>query len=373
MKRLIKKEDMTPFLLGATLLGTGGGGEAAWGQAIMENDFQKGRAYALVDPEDVPDDAMICSGGIMGSVKTFTGISYTGIVQEWEDYFPLVEAIREMEKLQGRKMDYLIPFEIGGLNSPVVFSAAARLGIPCINGDGVGRAAPETQMTSFIGNGIDLYPMPLVDRYGNTLVVSKANDPTYADEVGRYIVMKGGGMAANAHYAMNGAAMKRTCVPHIMTQSLDVGNAMLDAASPEDAISAVLSIVNGKRLFTGIIHTIEGLDKGGFYLTDLQLTSDGAYAGQNAKLVIKNETMALWVNGQIKAVFPDHVYMMDTSTGRGVATVELQQGMNLTLLGCACPPQIAKSLESDVGKVAFGPSRYGYDDLAYVPFDTLNK
>ena len=73
------------------------------------------------------------------------------------------------------------------------------------NGDGVGRAAPETQMTCFIGHGVSLYPMPLSDRYGNTVIVEKADSSTYADEVGRFIVCKGGDMGANAHYPMSGA------------------------------------------------------------------------------------------------------------------------------------------------------------------------
>ncbi len=48
-----------------------------------------------------------------------------------------------MEEIKGKKLDYIIPFETGGLNTPVIMSAAARMGIPGVidGGDGgVGRA-----------------------------------------------------------------------------------------------------------------------------------------------------------------------------------------------------------------------------------------
>ena len=373
MKRVLGKEDFEAFLLGATLYGTGGGGEAAWGRAIMENDCAKGRQYELVDPEDVPDDAFVCSGGIMGSVKSLDNLSFTDIVQEWETDFPLVNAIRAMESFCGRKVDYIIPFEIGGLNSPVIFSAAARLGIPCINGDGVGRSAPETHMTSFIGNGVDLYPMPLVDRYGNTSIVVKSEVSTYADEVGRFIVVKGGGMGANAHYPMTGTQLKTACVPHIMTKALGVGKMLLGAKElGQDPIAEFANMEQGVRLFAGKITAIEGEDKGGFYLTNAGIEGTGENAGQNAKLVIKNETMVLWIDGQLRAMFPDLVFMMDSKSGFGLPSIELEVGTELTLVGAPCADAVKRALATEVGKMSMGAARYGYSDLEYVPFEKLN-
>ncbi len=373
MKRSLQQADMEAFLLGATLYGTGGGGEAEWGRVIMENDYAKGRTYELVDPEDVPDDAFVCSGGIMGSVKSLDDISYPDIVEEWESFFPLVESVKIMEKLHGRKVDYLIPFEIGGLNSPVIFAAAARLGIPCVNGDLVGRAAPETQMTSLIGNGVDLYPMPLVDRYGNTFVVVKSEVPTYADEVGRFIVVKGGGMGANAHYPTSGKRLKETCVPYMMTKAIEAGNMILNAETGREAIAQFQKSENGIILFEGAVTQIEGVDKGGFYLTNMELGGEGEFAGKAAKLVIKNETMALWVNGEVKCIFPDLVFMMDPENGSGIPTIEVEKGRRMVLVGAACQPTVQSALQSDTGKVAFGPARYGYNELAYRPFAELNK
>ena len=140
-----------------------------------------------------------------------------------EEGVVLETAFREMENIMGKKLDFVIPFEAGGINTPIIMSLAARLGIPVINGDALGRSAPETQMTSFIGHGVSLYPMPLVDGYGNTVVVKKAVTSTYADEMGRVVVTRGGGFGGNSHYPMTGKQLKESCVPRCITKSIEIG------------------------------------------------------------------------------------------------------------------------------------------------------
>lgn len=159
----INMEDREALLEGLAILGTGGGGSPAWGREIMLNDFRKGREYNIIDPDEIEDNSLVVSGGIMGSVKTLERINFVKLLENWEENFGLEIALEEMEKELGKKINYLVPFEMGGLNTPIILSLGARKGIPVINGDALGRAAPETQMTSFIGHGISLTPMPLID------------------------------------------------------------------------------------------------------------------------------------------------------------------------------------------------------------------
>ncbi len=143
-----------------------------------------------------------------------------------------------MEEIKGKKLDYIIPFETGGLNTPVIMSAAARMGIPVIDGGdgGVGRAAPETHMTSFIGHGVSLNPMPLVDHQGNAIVVTDSNEPTYADEIGRFVVTRGGGLGANSHYAMTGKELRESCVPRSLSMALEIGKILLNQGKREQML-----------------------------------------------------------------------------------------------------------------------------------------
>lgn len=370
----LDKSDVDALLIGLGIYGTGGGGDPEWGRKILENDFSRGRVYNIVDPEDVEDDAFVCSGGIMGSVKALENMSYEEIIDSWENDFVLMKAVREMEKLKGRKIDYIIPFEAGGLNSPVIMTLAARMGIPVINADAVGRSAPETQMTSFIGYDISLTPMPLVDNAGNTIIVMESNKSTYADEIGRFVVTKGGGMGANAHYPMTGAQLKKSCIPGAISNSIRIGKTILDArAKGQNPVDAFIKEEKGIKLFEGIVSEVKGEDKGGFYLTNVTLNGLAEFLNMKAKLVIKNEVMAVWVDGKIKSIFPDLACMLYSDTGLGVMSVDLKAEMKITVVGLPCHERLRKCMETDAGREALGGARYGYPELEYVPFEKLNK
>lgn len=371
---ILDKNDVNALLIGFGIYGTGGGGDPEWGRKILENDFNRGRVYNIVDPEDVEDDAFVCSGGIMGSVKALESMSYEEIVATWEDNFVLLKAVREMEKLKGRKIDYIIPFEAGGLNSPVIMTLAARMGIPVINADAVGRSAPETQMTSFIGYDISLTPMPLVDNMGNTIIVMESDKSTYADEIGRFVVTRGGGMGANAHYAMSGAELKKSCIPGALSNSIRVGKTILNAkASGQNPLQAFIAAEKGLKLFEGVLDVVEGEDKGGFYLTNATMNGSGEFTDKKAKIVIKNEVMAVWVDEKIKSIFPDLACLIYTDKGTGVMSADLKVGMKITIVGLPCHGRLRKCMKTDAGKKALGGVRYGYPELQYVPFEELNK
>ena len=47
-----------------------------------------------------------------------------------------------------------MPMEAGGVNSMLPIAAAARLGLPMVDCDGMGRAFPELQMVTFTIGGV---------------------------------------------------------------------------------------------------------------------------------------------------------------------------------------------------------------------------
>lgn len=368
-KKVIQPEEFDDFLHGLVIYGTGGGGDFNWGKLILENDLKKGRECVIVDPEDVSDDALVCSGGIMGSVKSFENFSYEDITAQWEDSFPLVKAVETMEKIMGRKVDYIVPFEVGALNTPVIMTAAARLNIPMINGDLVGRSTPETHMTAPIGLGVNLYPMPLIDSLGNATIVYDSKSPTYADEVGRFIVVKGGGFGANAHYPMTGKQMKEAIVPHTVTNSITFGKLIADAKKAgKDPVEAFRNEVDGVLLFDGEITEMYDEDKGGFYLTNLVMAGKKAFSGKTLKMVVKNESMAVWIDDKLVIMLPDCAFMLNPETGEGIPSVSHKVGLPMAIVGAKCHPRVQKCMQSQAGQIAFGGDRYGCPELSYMPF-----
>ena len=61
----------------------------------------------------------------------------------------------------GKPIYAVMPMEAGGVNSMLPIAAAARLGLPMVDCDGMGRAFPELQMVTFTIGGVKATPMAL--------------------------------------------------------------------------------------------------------------------------------------------------------------------------------------------------------------------
>jgi DUF917 family protein len=364
--------DVSPLLEGLGLLGTGGGGNPSWGQMILENDLAHGRAWNVVPLDEVPDDWTIVCGGIMGSVKALEAIGFDKVLEGWEADFPLLRVTRYMEKLLGRRIDAMVPFEAGGLNSPIVLTLAARMGIAAIDGDALGRSAPETQMTSWHGLGVEVTPMPLADSLGNIVVVSQAATPTYVDEVGRWVVTRGGYLGANNHHPMSGEQLKRTTVPGTFSRALALGQAVSAArAAGGDPVAAAAAVLGARRIISGSVEALQEEERMGFYFTTATIAGAGRDRGHTARLVIKNEAMLCYRDERPVAIFPDPIYLLEPDTGRGYMSVELRPGHELVLLAAPAHARLRAAAQTEAGRQAMSPERFGAPELAYQPLEEL--
>jgi DUF917 family protein len=364
--------DVSPLLDGLGIMGTGGGGNPAWGRMILENDLTHARAWNIVPLDEVPDDWTVVCGGIMGSVKALEAIGFDKVLEGWEADFPLLRVTRYMEQLLGRRIDAMVPFEAGGLNSPIVLTLAARMGIAAIDGDALGRSAPETQMTSWHGLGVEVTPMPLADSLGNIVVVSRASTPTYVDELGRWVVTRGGYLGANNHHPMSGEQLKRTTVPGTFSRALSLGRAVQAArAAGEDPVAAAVASLGARRLLRGRVETLLEEERMGFYFTTATIAGDGPDHGHSARLVIKNEAMLCSLDDRPVTIFPDPIYLLEPRSGRGYMSVELRPGDEIVLLAAPAHPRLRAAARTEAGRQAMSPERFGAPELAYRPMEEL--
>lgn len=364
---MINQENLEALLEGLAVMGTGGGGSPDWGRAVLAHDFELGRSVEVVDPEDVPDDAFVCSGGMMGSVKVLDRMEPTDLIHQWDQHFELAEAVDLMEDTIGRKIDYLVPCELGGLNTPIILSLGARTGRPVIDGDGLGRASPATHMVAFIGFGISLTPMPLVDVDGNAVVVRQGKKPTFADDLGRWVITQGNGLGANSHYPMTGAQLKRAIIPNTISSSLSLGKAILEARqNGMNPVIAAADHLNGHLIHTGAIESITEGEEEGFFITRVNLTGD-------VEILIKNEAMALSKKGRLVTIFPDLICMLDPSTGHGLMSAHLKVEDEISIIVAPCHPRLRAVLETDIGCHAFSPANFGLPEFGNPPLEELLK
>jgi len=360
------------FLRGLAIMGTGGGGSAAFGRAIIRNDMALGRNYSLIHLEQVPEDALVVSGGIMGSVKVLDHFSPEEIVAQWEKRFELIVALRAMEDHLGQRVDYLVPFELGGLNTPVILSLGARLGIPVIDGDGVGRAAPETQMTSFQGHGVSLVPMPLADWKGNVIIVKEASCSFVPDEIGRFVITQAGGLGANTHYPMAGRVAREVVIPETISFAFDLGQQVVSLSDPEAVCKIVADRIGGRIAFHGTVDSIREEEAMGFLVQTGSFMGRDTFSGDSLEIVMKNEFMMAAKNGRVGCVFPDLILMVDED-GKGIMSSELETGQLVWTILAPCHPRLRAAVNTSEGKNALGPARFGRPNVSYQPVEVLSR
>src|SRR5699024_8009063 len=144
--KTINLKDLEDITVGSTLLATGGGGDPDIGYLWAQKIIEENNEIILIDPEDIPDDELIVSVGCLGAPVVLTEKTPGGN--------EIYKSLNALEKYLGRKINALIPAEAGGVNMTIPMAVAGALGIPVIDADGMGRAFPELQMTSFYIGGV---------------------------------------------------------------------------------------------------------------------------------------------------------------------------------------------------------------------------
>lgn len=353
----VDRDDLERLAIGAGILGTGGGGNPYLGKLHAQSLLDSGATIQIVHPDDVPDDALVCSVGFMGAPV----VSVERIKRGDE---PLM-ALRALEKHIGRSFTHLVPGEIGGANSTAPMVVAAQTGLPLIDGDGMGRAFPELQMDTFMIYGVAAAPGAIADPRGHIAIFDGFADANILERYARSVTIGMGGSAGYAFPVMTGTELKQTVVPGTITLAIEVGEAVLMAReSHRDPVDAVLAVTGGERLFTGKISDVERRLVGGFARGVLKLDGVDRDAGRSLSIDFQNENLiATTGEGTVLAIVPDLICIVDLDTAEPITTELLRYGLRVVVLGIPAPVEI----KSDRALEVVGPAAFGYPDIPFVP------
>jgi DUF917 family protein len=241
---LLLEADLLPLSIGAALLGTGGGGNPYVGMLRSRDLLRKGATVRVLPLEALPDDALI---GEVGGI----GAPVVG-VEKIEEGAECFRAMRAVEEVLGIRMAALISAEIGGANSMEPVITAAQAGLPVIDGDGMGRAFPEVQMTTFFIYGAKPSPAAIADDKGNVVVFRHVKDMYWLERFARDTSVAMGAAAGLAIAPMRMDFVRRTAVPGTVTQALTIGRAVQDArAKRQNVVERVCAATGATLFFTG--------------------------------------------------------------------------------------------------------------------------
>jgi DUF917 family protein len=349
-------DDIEAIAVGAAILGTGGGGNPYIGRLRCLQELKRGRRVEVVTLDDLADDARIVAVGGIGA--PVVGVEK---LRQGEE---CLRAMRALEELSGRKMDAVIAFEMGGSNSMAPMVTAAQAGIPVVDGDGMGRAFPELDMTTFSIYGHCSAPAAFADDKGNVMVVKQAASEKWVERIGRAAAIAMGGSAGSAIAPMSGAFLKGAAIPGTLTQAQLLGEAVLGAnrahANPVDTICAR---EGGRRLFEGKIVDLQRRLEGGFARGEITLEGFGLHGGERGRIEIQNEFLVFRRDGVVECCVPDLILVLDHDTGHAITTEVLRYGQRCAVVGLPCHPL----LRSERALKVIGPGAFGLEGVMYRP------
>lgn len=360
--RTIGIQEIEDIALGAALLGAGGGGDPYVGKLVAMGAVKECGPVTLLDPEEVPDDALLVPIAMMGAPTVLGEKGIGG--GEYQTLYNMVS------QFFGKQIYAFMPIEAGGVNSMLPIAACARLGLPLVDCDGMGRAFPELQMVTFTIGGMSATPMALTDEKGNSVIFETITNK-WTEELARAVTMSCGGSVSVSLYPMTGAQMKAYSVKNIVTRSQKLGEAIrtvkncADDVTPEEHF---LQFSEGYKLFKGKIADVLRETRGAFNFGKVMLEGIGECKGHQAYVEFQNENLTATVDGEILATTPDLICLVDTETFTPVTTDALKYGKRVLVIGLKC----FEMWRTPAGIDLVGPRYFGCD-TDYIPLEERCK
>jgi DUF917 family protein len=366
--RSLDRASLEDILVGCSYLGCGGGGSLAEGLARVDADWKAERRFEVLALADLGDDEWAASPYGLGSNAPASDAEkarFADLPRARED---AVEAsFRLLGEYLHRPFVAVISGELGPWSTGAALSTAARLGIPTLDADRVGRATPEATQDSILAAGLRTTPLAAVTGFGDSLILEKVARGSRIEDLLRAISVESLGELGVTDAALSGRDAKRPGV--LVGGSLGLAEKMGKAfrravAAASDPLAAVLAAGGGYRLFEGTVADFPWKEDAGFLAGEVSIDGRGDFAGSRYRVLFKNENLISWRDGAVAVTPPDLIAIADTRSGKAIANPDFQRGQLVTVLGFRAPAL----WRTPAGLALFGPAHFGFD-AAYVPIE----
>lgn len=366
--KILTKQDVHDILLGAALLGTGGGGSLEVGIELVDKAFAEGCKFRLADLDDLNGDDLIGTPYSCGSISPLSKeqqIEFDKLpkIKETGE----VNAIRNMEKYFGKKLKGVVATELGGFNTALALDAGARLNIPTIDADSAGRSVPCLQHTTYYLKDIPIHPMGLANKFGDTMIITNAISDERAEILTRAVAVASFNEVSVVDHIGYWSDIGKALIPHTISLCLKYGQIARQSQKENKNLATTLAKeFNGYFLFKGIVSAVTWEDKDGFTYGDLHVDGRDNFSGETFKLWIQNENIISWKNDKIYVTVPDSINIIDDTKNMPMLNPDAKVGDLISIFALKSFDQ----WRTEKGMEVFGPKFFGYD-IEYRPIEDI--
>ncbi len=368
--RTLSKTDIENLIVGATILGTGGGGSPEEGLRSLMAQYNRGKKLQVASIQELQDDDRIASPYFVGSVAPTSMGKHAGKEKKVVFEDPIAASFKLLEDGMGKKIAATVSTEIGGGNTAASLAIASKLGLPTIDGDLMGRAGPELHQSTVHIFSLSMAPSAISSETGNQFLVESYSGIDDYEAIARYASVIAGGHVGVVDCPLEVSKARECIVKGSISKCIEIGQARREATENRggDPIEAVLSkLVNGRKIFEGVVSKYSWKDEKGFLFAEAHVSGTGEFEGRKLKSSIMNEHIMCWINGAPAVMPPDLIMFLDPKTALGITNDKLAKSKKVVVLGSS----IDKVWRKKRGLELFGPRHFGHQN-DYVPFEKLH-
>jgi DUF917 family protein len=306
----IDKSNLKALLIGSQFLGSGGGGKVHLIKQIIDNYFDNEFSVDLIGLDELSIDEYGAAVGVVGSPEVI------------EEYMPTGKEgkslLKKLSASTGNKIRTLFTVEGAGINLIYPLVVAYTTGLPIIDGDTMGRAFPEMQMTTFQFNNIKITPVIFQDVENNYHVYNN-EDASYIDLNIRQKIAQTNGLAFFTGY------------------------------------QALHKVLKSIELVRGQINNINDMDNANI----------SSYVIGDYNIYFHNENLMIFKNKKIIGSVPDLITIIDLERLKPINVTDIHVGQNVAIIGTPAPLQ----LRTPTALSVIGPKSFGFKSI----YESLEK
>lgn len=361
MYRLCSVQEAEDLVHGATVLGTGGGGSPTEGLRLMNEALKIRGEINIIDVDELADDAVVVAPYYIGTIAPTAKTKKPVKLGD-----PMSLAFDKMERILGKRVGAVVACEIGGENTPIAINIGAKVGLPIVDGDLLGRAAPELHQCTVHVFDVPMYPSVIATETGNVVVIERYADINDYEAMARYISALAGRFAAAVDTPMVKDVAEKTIVRNTISKCIKIGRAVRESkAKDENPVDAIVKMLDGWKIFEGVVKRYTWKDEGGFLVGEAFVEGLNQWKGHVLKSWIKNEHIIAWRDNNPIVMPPDLVsFILDS--GEAITNTDLREGVKVHAVA-AKAPDVWRTMK---GLELFGPKHFGFN-IDYVPVENL--
>jgi len=346
-------EDLKDFILGTTILATGGGGSPEMGYELLKELYER---VSFIKLHELSSEDFVVSPyfiGSMGSLEERNQRETLNLVRR---------AFSLLENRISRKISAVVSSEIGGGNTAIALFVAALLDVPVIDGDLMGRAGPELhQSTAHIFNK-SVTPSVIVTKTGNSVLIESISSIDDYENIARYVAFLANGSGFVIDTPLSGDDAKQVIIEGTLSLCFELGKEIRKSKeSGNNPLIAILNKLNGFKIFEGYVSNVQLKNTGKFLEGNISIKNNET----TLDILVKNEYIYASIANKPIVMPPDPIVLLD-SNYNPILTNRIKESEFVYVIAWRAPQvwRTPKGLE------LFGPRHFGINH-DYIPVEKL--